>query len=251
MNEADFRSYLQKELSERCKRNENYSLRSFARFLGVPASSLSLIMNGSRPVTQKSKMRIGLALGLKISDLIEPHEDRKVRIEDYQRIQLQQFEVVSDWYHFAILELTKVNDFCPDLKWIAQALGISLHQAHRAVSNLVKLGYLDTSTKRWRDLTINGFATNITPGMTSEAAREMQRQILDQSRKALETVPLEERDHTSLTVAISKTKIKKVREKIKDFRRELDAMIAADDEFDEVYQVSIGFFPITKRRTTR
>lgn len=246
MTEPEFRNLLQRELTKRCESNENYSLRSFARNLGIPASSLSLIINGTRPITKKTKVRLGLALGLKMATLINERSVRSPKISPAQQIQLKQFEVISDWYHFAILELTKVRDFTPDLKWIASSLGISHAQVRRAVSNLLNLGFLEIDRGVWRDKTVGGFATNITPGMTSEASKEMQRQILTQSKAAVDSVPLELRNHSSLTIAISKNKLEGVKERIRAFRHELNDFLSEDKELDEVYQFTIGFFPITK-----
>lgn len=43
--------YLQKEYERRRRKNENYSLRAFARNLGIGSSDLSKIMSGRRAVT--------------------------------------------------------------------------------------------------------------------------------------------------------------------------------------------------------
>jgi hypothetical protein len=38
----------------------------------------------------------------------------------YRRLTEDTFEVVSHWYHYAILELTAVESFRPDPRWIAR-----------------------------------------------------------------------------------------------------------------------------------
>ena len=249
-----FKKFLRNELISRCRKNEKYSLRAFAKSLGVPASSLSLLLNGSRPFTAHMREKIGLALGLKPAGLANYSIESGDLSEsnDYQQIELSAFEVIADWYHYAILELTKVNDFMPEVKWIANALSISTQEVQVALENLTKTGFLQiTEAGQWLDQTDQGFATNISPGLTSEAAKQMQRQILDQSKKALRETPLELRDHSSLTVAVNKSQLKEAREKIKNLRRELDELFSSNSDKEEVYQLSLSLFPITNTNRSK
>ncbi|MBI1861191.1 MAG: helix-turn-helix domain-containing protein, partial [Deltaproteobacteria bacterium] len=60
----NYRVWLQTIFHERCRRNPAYSLRSFARSLGVSHPSLSQILSGKRPLTQKSAFVIANRLAL-------------------------------------------------------------------------------------------------------------------------------------------------------------------------------------------
>gem|GEM_PF-3698267 len=73
------------------------------------------------------------------------------------------------------------------------------------------------------------------------------------SQKALnsiEDVDISLRDNSSLTVAIEKSKIPQIKDKITELRRELDSYITKicpeNTNSDEVYQTVISFFPLTK-----
>lgn len=241
-----FIDYLKQEYVSRCRNNAQYSLRAFARSLNVPASSLSLILNGARPITIAMREKIGLALGLKLKQL-ENYSIASKKERVYQKIDLSTFEILGDWYHYAILELIKVEDFRPEIKWISNSLSITTQEVRRAVSNLQRTGLLEiTSDNQWIDKATQGLATNISPGVTGHMAKQMQSQILDLSKQALHEIPLEMRDHTSLTVAINKTQLDEAREKIKKLRRELDVLFSSTPAADDVYQVSISLFPVTK-----
>src|SRR5690242_4562906 len=65
----EFRSLLQQELIERCRKNPSYSLRSFARALGVQAPTLSHLLRGKRPLTPKQIRKLGQALALSPGDI--------------------------------------------------------------------------------------------------------------------------------------------------------------------------------------
>jgi len=62
--ETSFRLYLRAELARRCARNAKYSLRSFARQLGVDHSTLSQILRGRRALTPAVIGKLGSRLGL-------------------------------------------------------------------------------------------------------------------------------------------------------------------------------------------
>ena len=114
MTEGDFRLYLQSVLVERCRKNSGYSLRAFARSLGIVSSALSDILNRRRPITEKMKVRLGLALGLNLEDLNNFKSDRSIGAREnsidksYRQISHDTFAIISDWYHYAILELMLV-----------------------------------------------------------------------------------------------------------------------------------------------
>src|SRR4051812_3874208 len=67
----DFNSvsdFLAHELDSRQQRNSNYSLRAFARDLGVSASRLSEILNSTGGLSEKTALAVALKLKLKPSE---------------------------------------------------------------------------------------------------------------------------------------------------------------------------------------
>src|SRR5437870_2408839 len=114
LNDAsgDFRHLLQQELLKRCKNNPMYSLRAFARALRIEPSALSSILRNKRPITEKMKRRLGIELGLtpvqlkKFQIPARKAKDLQKSKLDFQKITLDTFAIISDWYHYAILELT-------------------------------------------------------------------------------------------------------------------------------------------------
>lgn len=60
----DYRIILRSELAERCKHNPNYSLRAFARDLGIAPSRVSEILSGKQGLSRKAALSIAERLGL-------------------------------------------------------------------------------------------------------------------------------------------------------------------------------------------
>ena len=151
-----FRGLLQEELVERCRKNPNYSLRSFARALSVEPSALSQMINGKRPITEKMKLRLGAALGLHTKQIekftTEGKSESKQPLPAYQQMTLDSFALISDWYHYAILELLAIEGFKPDPAWIGKRLGITRSEANIAVERLFRLGLLEKKNDgSWAD----------------------------------------------------------------------------------------------------
>jgi hypothetical protein len=48
--------------------------------------------------------------------------------------------MISDWYHFAILDLTRLDDFQPEPAWVSRKLGLTVSEVKIAVERLLRLG---------------------------------------------------------------------------------------------------------------
>lgn len=246
---ADFRLYLQNELLERCRKNPAYSLRAFAKSLECDFSTLSKILKGTRPVGRITIQKFSARLGLNPAEtsrfILNSKPLLKQEIEpDYGQLTVDSFKIISDWQHYAILELMRLDHFKPDKNWIAKKLGLSVNEVSIAVERLQRVEILEiTPAGKWIDHS-NGKSTTIGHHFTNSAFRNLQRQVLEMALKALEQVPIEKRDQSSMTMAIDTRKIPEAKLKIKKFRREMATLLSRGDSRDEVYQLSVSLFPI-------
>lgn len=245
MEVKSFRTYLQQELVTRCKKNPSYSLRAFARSLEIEASGLSQILRGKRKLSVKMTKRLAQKLDFSLEE-IQHFEEVKCggNSAGFKTLEIELFEVLSDWYYFAILELMNVKSFKNDPKWIAKALGITVSEVHIGIDRLEKLGMLEIDDEgSWTDLT--GGKTNMgDPHLTTSALIRHQKKLLELSSKSLSSDPLSTRDHTGTMMAIDSSKIPEAKKLIHDFRRKLGKLLTAKNE-DQVYQLQISLFPLT------
>ncbi len=253
MRTQDFRALLQEELIARCRKNSSYSLRAYAKSLGVSHSALAEMLSGKRVISKKSMEKFGVTLGLGMHEIIDyqnspqSREDEKKQIQaSYQQLTLDQFAIISDWYHYAILELIKIKNFPHSPSNFSKALGITRSEANIAVERLIRIGILETNAEGKLHEVSAGFTTNISGNLTSLGSKKLQKQILEQSIEALMTLPTEVRNHTSMTMAINPKHMPEAIEMIRKFRRELTDFLEAQGESSEVYQMSISLFPITQ-----
>lgn len=246
----EFRLYLQQELSKRCKNNPHFSLRAFARTLDVEVSSLSKILNGKRSLSRKMLHRISSQLGLspeRVNYFEEKLKPRKRKKMEFTQLTLDMFTVISDWYHYALLELVTLKDFDPSHAWIAKRLGITVSEVNFAVERLQRLGMLEIEGDRWQQS--SGHLTTIGSNFTASALKKLQNQILAQAQESLQSTKIERRDQSAMTMAIDSSKLEEAKQRITKFRRDMCAFLQDSNAKDEVYQLSISLFPVSK--TTR
>ena len=258
----DYRLVLREHLNQRCTANPRYSLRAFARDLNISCARLSLVMNGKRGLSVSAAEMIGVKLGLSdfersiFCDLVQSQHARsqaskeialarlQSKMADVQGrvIQLDTFKIISDWYHFGILQLMHLKSFQPDVKWIAQALQIQPTQVEEALERLLRLELIKKEGSQLRLL--QEYVSSV-DGVSSEAVRKFHSQILEKAMQALELQSIEERDHSTLLMPVDSTKLPLVKERIRKFRQELCREFTADDDqLNSVYSLSIQFFRV-------
>jgi uncharacterized protein (TIGR02147 family) len=267
---GDYRQFLKDRWAERCHANPRYSLRAFARDLQIAPSRLSLILQNRQGLSETYARKIAKRLGLNKEEtshfvkLVLASDARgreqRLRVADELKraldngpslLQIDAFKIISDWYHFAILELTKLKGFKNDSTWIARRLGISKIEAESAVARLKRIELLEVKGDRF--VATNTRITTSHPDH-AEANRNFHRQVLEKAVKAMAFQSLEERDYSALTLAVSKASLPELRKKIAEARRELNAFAEKSIEGkspDEVYMLSLQFFRLTESDPTK
>lgn len=255
--EKDYRDILREELETRCERNPRYSLRAFSRDLGISSSRLSEVLAGRYGLSREAAQSIGKKLDWNeneialFCDLVDSEHARakkkrteakqrlQVDANPYQQLTLDSFQVISDWYHYAILELTLIRDFKSDPKWIARRLGISDHIVIAAIDRLKRLDLLVEEEGKLR--ATDGF-TATPSGIPSDALKKFHRQLLEKALSSIYLQTVEERDLSHLILAIDRNQLKEAKEEIKTFRRSFDAKFGKAKTKDEVYCLGVTFF---------
>lgn len=256
--EKDPVAWLTKEYQTRRNRNSSYSLRAFARNLQVPVGPLSEIIARKRPLTTKMGTRIAERLGFSDVErdsfvkMIGENEETISTLKQgeglakfdsgYKKISADEFAIVADWYHFAILSLMETTNFKNDPKWIASRLNITVRETKEAIERLLRMGFILQEGKKLK-LAQHGVAT--TSNIPCAALRASHRQTLEQAISTLDEISVKDSDITSITMAIDPKKIPVAKELIQNFRRYL-AKVLETGEQTEVYNLNVQLIPVTK-----
>ncbi|MFZ4715018.1 MAG: DUF4423 domain-containing protein [Bacteriovoracaceae bacterium] len=245
MQGLDLVELLNIEFDRKCEKNSSYSLRAYARDLGVQAATLSHVMRRKRVASPefKKKIYLGLKLSFEQKKFLEGQGDDIAR---FNQRDLDLFISLSEWYFDAICELVRVKGFQSSHSYVARRLGISEEEASSSIKRLFELGLLkETPNKTWVDSNENSIVYG--GDQTHFALQKLQRQLLEKAIEALETIPKKEREQASMVMAINKKDLPEAREKIKSFHQDLCKLMQRPNrESDEVYQLVTAFFPLTK-----
>lgn len=262
LEQMDFRNFLQRTLVQRCKSNPSYSLRAYARALGVDSSYISKLLNGKRDISPKVVQRLAPKLGLSPEQIRKISKTKKelkngeqvvsasALQANYTQVTEDIFQLISDWYHYAILELVTVEGFRSEPKWISNMLGIKVPEVNDALERLFRLGMLKKS-ERGSYIIVPKNHSTIGTQYTTAALKKMQEQVLSMAIGALQETPIEERDQSAMTMAIDSDLLPEAKEKIKKFRRELCDFLQTGRKTDRVYHMSLSLYPISKKLKQR
>lgn len=213
--------------------------------------TLSHVLSGKRKVTEKFILKLTPILNLAPRQVEEFCNQARKNVAPvipapvYRPMEQDVFEAVSEWHYDAILELTHLKNFKPDDRWIALKLNLNLMEVRAAVDRLLRLDLLRISGDKWIDMS-RANTTIVDPNFSNAANRKYQKQILQLSHKAIDVVPVEKRDHTSMTLTLRENDVQKIKKKIARFRRRLAEEIGKNrTKHDQVYQMSFSLFPLT------
>lgn len=234
--------WLLAEFKRRKSENNAYSLRSFARQLGLPPGRVSELLSGKRALTDKSFEKIAERLGLSTRQR-KALRGEKGATDSYHLLHDDIFDSIAEWQHFAFLNLMDTSDFRNEIPWIAKRLGISTAETRDLIQRLHRLGLIALEGKKLVKPTQNLMTSSDVP---SAALRRSHRQSLEQAIASLEDTPLEERDITSMTMAIDPKKIPLAKELIRKFRFDL-AVLLETGKRTEVYNLNLQLVPVTKK----
>ena len=241
--QKEFCLWLQAEFTRRCRVNSRYSLRSFAAHLGLHSSTLSQILANKRRVSRKLISRVYAHIGHSGQSLGNVANGTAA---EYAQMEADKFALISDWHHYAILDLVLIKGFKNSPAWIARKLGINQVEASLAIQRLLRLGFLNE--KGGKLTKAQPFFTNYEEGTSSQAHKEYQRQVITKALQAVDACPAERKDITGMTIAVSSSKLAAAKLKIKKFRRELCAFLE-DGDADAVYHFTLQLYPVTTIET--
>lgn len=228
------REIIKSDFQSRQKRHPSFSLRAYARYLGVSSTSLSMYLNGRRSLSNDSRKKILLKLGFS-PELLK--EERRADF-NYEEIDIDKINIVADWYYFGILSLMETKGYVHKSEWISKRLGITKATAEKALLSLEEAGLLANGKPSQQHFK--------TPSrFYSYAIRKSHLHALDLARHSLESDPVSKRSFTATTLATSPEKLAEAEKRIEKFRRRLSAFLETGEK-TQVYRLSVQLFPLSK-----
>ena len=264
MEPGFYKHCLKKELERRCESNPKYSLRAFARALRIDPGMLSRILsNQTIPTLKTSKKILGMIdldpreRDLFLRSVVNAYQSKNMskisqimdgkELEDFEveRIEIDRFRIVSDWYHYAILELTFLEGFESSPKWIAAELGLSEVETKFAIERLINVELLAE---------VDGVLKKTTPYITTDkkdvtapALRRRHKQVMEKAIFSMENDPIEVRKHSAMTMSIDPDRLPEAKDLVEQFMENLCKFLDSGKR-KRVYEFSCALFPLDGKR---
>jgi len=239
-------------------RNPGFSLRAFARKLAIGSPALSEILNGKRSVSYKLARRIAeqlcldpeeaeMLLGMFARRHLDPPGTETATL-DYRQLTLDQFKIISEWYHYAIVSLAETEGFSDRPEWIARRLNIKVQEARTALERLERLEMLERDARG--RLRSTGLNFNSPDMIANIPLRQAHAHNLELARESLENDDISIRDFVALTMPADPDKLPEARRLIRTFRDKM-FKVFSNGKKREVYKVCVQLFPLSNKENRK
>ncbi len=240
-----FIAYVRNKFNSMKEKNPRFSLRALAAKLELDPSSLSKVFTGKKSLSHETRVACLKKLGATKKEIDAILSEGLNEPLSHTIIPEDIFEVLGNWRYFAVLEYLRiVNDEKEIFPHLKKKLDLARSEAQVILDTLTRIGFIALTDGTYDILKPNN-SWSVAGGDTSLLRRNMQKDILERSIEALEAIPMNEREHGSLLVAIDKKRLPEFKERLRRIRLELSDYLQSSPECDEVYQFQMSFYPVT------
>lgn len=232
-----YRRLLHQRWAEMVEKNPRFSLRAFAKRLGVSPSHLSRVLNGKKSLSLETAVQISRELGI---DLTGEFSDQALPTKT---LNFEVFKVISDWYHFPLLELIRTKGFKSDARWIAKRMELPLPIVTAALDRLESLELIERKDGEIK-LTNQNFLETL-DDIPSAATRNHHEQMLSKAVESLNSEPVSKREFQSLNFNFDPEEMEEAKKAIRDFCKRFNKKYGKTSG-KEVYQLNLQFFGLTR-----
>ena len=236
---------LQVEFADRQSRNPGYSMRAFSRDLNVNITSLSLILARKRKPSPDLRKTIAekLALAPQLAALEEGGHGESRLLED------DEFRLIADWVHMALLNLLRPGCGPRSIEELEQRLELPHQVIRTALERLCRLNFVVAMNDNQYQRVVESVRTS--QDVPSAAIRRMHADGLELAKRALEEVPVTERECSTVFLMMNPGHIQKAKDIMRRFRSEFisvfDPKLKVSSR-SRLYMLSLSMFPVENKR---
>ncbi|MBN1575841.1 MAG: TIGR02147 family protein [Chitinispirillaceae bacterium] len=264
----DYRRYISDFYLEKKSQNPIYSFRYIAGKVGIDHALVVKIMQGDRHISSRKVEAFAAFLGLSDRQTVyfkflvafgkaKNNEESRHYFEkllafseiDEKKVDAGQYEFYKRWYYTAVREILNIKPFRDDYQWLADTVhpAITLSEAKKAVKLLDRLGMIRRDAKEYYRLSEQFVTTG--DDWQSIAVRSFQKEACSLAAQAIDAVPKEERDISTVTVSLNEEGYARMKESFARLRREMVEIAASCQTVDRAYQMNLQLFPVSKKVT--
>lgn len=270
---TDYRVVLKETWESKQKKNRAYSLRAFARDIGLSVSKLSLVLRGEARLGVDHAFRIAPKLGLseeaqeafRLSAVIEVTRNPDLQADYVNRLatlqgqgeavqlSLDTFRFIAEWYHIPLILLLSLSKEDQTSKALAKRLGITATEIDCAIDRLVRLQLVerDEATQRFRR---SAQFNQIISARRNEALRRFHREMAEKGLRAITEHEAHERVLASETFTLRPQHLKEIEARVMAFKKEISQLVdtlaeVPSEQSHEIYHLQLNCFQVTERKS--
>lgn len=246
---------LRKKLLELQSKNGSYSVRAFAKKLNLQPSATNEILKGERKVSKKVAEKIATRLQLdptERSELLSLFPDKLKRNKvgsnnvenslEALKLSSEQFSLISEWIHFALLSFMKTKDFKEDYRYLATKFSVSENTIKKALERMISINLVkrDKNGKLIRTTS----KVNTTDDIKDISLQKAHISDMDMAKDKIQSLDVLQRDFSFLIFNGNPKYLPKAKEILRKAQDDLEKLMD-QDEASEVYKLCTYLFPLT------
>ncbi|WP_127715939.1 TIGR02147 family protein [Halobacteriovorax sp. HLS] len=263
---SDYREFLRDFFEMKKRVNPSWSYGLWSSKLGLNSiSSITMVINGQRHAGKKIQkslidfFKFDAKESYYFEELVKIAKSTKsdpnltiLMLEQNDELkQLREkntpsIDLFFNWKAHCVKELTQLKDFFPTGAWIENKTGglIKKEEASELLEALLEKKFLIKEFRDGKEVIVAASSILPTKEVTLSGAHAYHKGLMENSFEAIKT----DKDKRSLhatTLSLTKENIPKAKELIREFQIQFSEDIESSPG-DEVYQLNIQFFPLTK-----
>lgn len=267
----DYREILKEAFEEKKVAMPLFSYRMLAEALGLDTSNVFRILHGDSHLPARCLPQTLEFLGLSgraaeyFQLLIAYARERNalarteilekaISLRDVARRRMadQELSVFRNWWVVAVRCLLEVVEGNARTDLLAAKLvpKVTEQEVGEALELLLDLGLVKKASSG-RLLLADAHLTSGNDERRSGALRHFQRQVLELAADSMERFPREQRDVSTLTLAVDQDAFREIRGMLVECRRQIQKRIELARQPDRVMQLTLAFFPVAPSLESR
>jgi uncharacterized protein (TIGR02147 family) len=263
---ADYRDFLKSYYDKRKEEMPFYSYRMMGDKLGLDSSYLYRVLQKKQhlpahalpaakdilDLSGRSAEYFDLLYSAAVSKDKGKREElmaKALALRDVDRHNLEaaELKLLRNWWIPAVRAYLELNGGVVNIKQIARDIcpPISEAQAEEAIEILKEVGLVKKLASGKLALT----DAHLTVGGPEKASavREFQKQVLGLASDALDNVPVNERNISTLTLSVDQSCFEDLGDMLREFRRLVQKRVDEAKSPDRVMQLSMAFYPVARK----
>ncbi len=260
-----FRTILISDFTNRKSRRPSYSMRAYARDLGISPSTFGGIVRGRYGISEATARKISEKLKFPIEEteffvalVNSRHARTKIEraraklfltkyrnVIEYRQLISDQVEILSHWYYPAILELISINKGFVRVPKFAAQLGVTAADVRKAIKCLLRSKILIHSSAK--HLSRNESYLSLDSDIPNEVLRSFHKQVLERAKVSIDRQPVEKRKYLTSILSFEAGRAQEARKWLDETYQTFLDEFGADEttkRTDSVYAFGLQFFQL-------